>query len=96
MDSCFARIHRDGGGFPVFPRKTGFSEYLRCKYSDSPRPSGTPLINAGGKKFTLIDNLQTPGSSVWMNRGLWDSIQNSYHSATFSGPRDWAIRAWTR
>ena len=35
---------------PVFYRKTGFSEYLRCKYSDSPRPSGTPLINAGGKK----------------------------------------------
>ena len=50
-----------GGGLPVFHRKTGFSEYLRCKYSDSPRPSGTPLINAGGKKSTFIDKL-SPGS----------------------------------
>ena len=57
MDSGNARSHRDGGGFPVFHRKTGFSEYLQRKYSDSPRPSGTPLINAGGKKFPLIDNL---------------------------------------
>jgi len=38
---------------PVFYRKTGFSEYLRCKYSDSPRPAGTPLINAGGKRSTI-------------------------------------------
>ena len=57
MGSGRARSHRDGGGLPVFLRKTGFSEYLRCKYSDSPRPSGTPLINAGGKKITFLDNL---------------------------------------
>jgi len=50
MGSGNARSHRDGGGLPVFLRKTGFSEYLLCKYSDSPRPSGTPLINAGGKR----------------------------------------------
>ena len=36
-------------GVPTFLRKVGISEYLRSKYSDSPRPSGTPLINAGGK-----------------------------------------------
>ena len=36
-------------GVPTFQRKVGISEYLLCKYSDSPRPSGTPLINAGGK-----------------------------------------------
>ena len=36
-------------GVPTFQRKVGISEYLRSKYSDSPRPSGTPLINAGGK-----------------------------------------------
>ena len=36
-------------GVPTFQRKVGISEYLPCKYSDSPRPSGTPLINAGGK-----------------------------------------------
>ena len=34
---------------PTFQRKVGISEYLLRKYSDSPRPSGTPLINAGGK-----------------------------------------------
>ncbi len=50
MDSGRARSHRDGGGLPDFHRKTGFFEYLQCKYSNSPRPSGTPLINAGGKK----------------------------------------------
>ena len=43
MDSGKARSHRDGGGF---------SAYLQRKYADSPRPSGTPLINAGGKKTT--------------------------------------------
>ena len=36
-------------GVPTFQRKVGISEYLLRKYSDSPRPSGTPLINAGGK-----------------------------------------------
>ena len=45
---------------PVFYRKTGFSEYLRCKYSDSPRPSGTPLINAGGKISTFLYKLRLP------------------------------------
>ena len=49
MDSGKARSHRDGGVLPVFQRKTGISEYLLRKYSDSPRPSATPLINAGGK-----------------------------------------------
>ena len=46
-----------GGGLPVFLGKTGLSEYLQRKYSDSPRPSGTPLINVGGKKFILIGGL---------------------------------------
>ena len=50
MDSGKARSHRDGGGLPVFHRKTGFYAYLQRKYADSPRPSGTPLVNAGGKK----------------------------------------------
>ena len=36
-------------GVPTFQRKVGISKYLLRKYSDSPRPSGTPLINAGGK-----------------------------------------------
>ena len=57
MDSGNARSHRDGGVSPVFQRKTGISEYLLRKYSDSPRPSGTPLINAGGKN--------PPFSTVW-------------------------------
>ena len=41
-----------GGGF-TFHRKVGHPEYLLRKYSDSPRPSGTPLINAGGKRWFL-------------------------------------------
>ena len=45
------------GFFPIFYRKSGISEYLRCKYSDSPRPSATPLINAGGKIGTFFDSL---------------------------------------
>ena len=49
VDSGKARSRRVGGGLPTFHRKVGFSEYLLHKYSDSPRPSGTPLINAGGK-----------------------------------------------
>ncbi len=57
MDSGKARSHRDGGGLPVFHRKTGFFEYLQRKYSNSPRPSGTPLINAGGKKTSLPESL---------------------------------------
>ena len=36
-------------GVPTFLRKVGISEYLLCKYSGSPRPSATPLINEGGK-----------------------------------------------
>ena len=58
MDSGNARSHRDGGGLSVFHGKTGFSEYLLRKYSDSPRPSATPLINAGGKKRTIFDSLR--------------------------------------
>ena len=58
MDSGKARSHRDGGGLPVFLGKTGLSEYLQRKYSDSPRPSGTPLINAGGKKSAFLDSLR--------------------------------------
>jgi len=42
MDSGKARSHRDGGGLLVFLRNTGFSEYLRCKYSDSPLACGHP------------------------------------------------------
>ena len=41
-------------GVSTFQRKVDISEYLLRKYSDSPRPSGTPLINAGGK----IDGFQ--------------------------------------
>ena len=55
MDSGKARSHRVGGVLPAFRRKEGISEYLLRKYSDSPRPSGTPLINAGGKKSTFLD-----------------------------------------
>ena len=36
-------------GVPTFLKKVGISEYLLCKYSGSPRPSATPLINEGGK-----------------------------------------------
>ena len=50
MDSGKARSHRDEGGPPTFRRKVGITAYLLCKYADSPRPSATPLINAGGKK----------------------------------------------
>ena len=42
-------------GVPTFQRKVGISEYLLRKYSDSPRPSGTPLINAGGKIMGFHD-----------------------------------------
>ena len=43
-------------GVPVFHRKMGFPEYFLRKYSDSPRPSGTPLINAGGKESLLTSS----------------------------------------
>ena len=36
-------------GVPTFLGKVGISEYLLCKYSGSPQPSATPLINEGGK-----------------------------------------------
>ena len=36
----------DGGGFPLFGEKR----------ESSPRPSATPLINAGGKKSACIDS----------------------------------------
>ena len=36
-------------GVPTFYRKVGIFAYLLRKYADSPRPSATPLINAGGK-----------------------------------------------
>jgi len=55
-----ARSHRVGGVLHAFLRKAGISEYLLRKYSDSPRPSGTPLINAGGKKSTFLDSLKLP------------------------------------
>ncbi len=42
MDSDKARSHRDGGCLPVFHGKTGFSEYLLRKYSDSPLACGHP------------------------------------------------------
>ena len=70
MDSGKARSRRVGGGLPVFHRKTGFSEYLRCKYSDSPRPSGTPLINAGGKEIAFLDSLTAPGDRRGFCQGL--------------------------
>ena len=47
------------GFFPIFNRKSGISEYLLRKYSDSPRPSATPLINAGGKIGGFFDRLQS-------------------------------------
>jgi len=56
MDSGNARSHRDGGGPARFSQKNGLSEYLRSKYSDSPRPA-TPLINAGGKGIAFFDTL---------------------------------------
>ena len=45
------------GFFPIFNRKSGISEYLLHKYSGSPRPSATPLINAGGKIESFFDSL---------------------------------------
>ena len=36
-------------GVPTFHRKVGIFAYWLRKYADSPRPSATPLINAGGK-----------------------------------------------
>ena len=33
----------------LFLWETGFFEYLQGKYSDSPRPTGTPLINPGAR-----------------------------------------------
>ena len=45
------------GFFPIFYRKSGISEYLLRKYSNSPRPSATPLINAGGKIGAFFDSL---------------------------------------
>ena len=50
-------------GVPTFHRKVGISEYLLCKYSDSPRPSGTPLINAGGQDWGFFDRLKGPSVS---------------------------------
>ena len=47
-------------GVPTFQRKVSISEYLLCKYSDSPRPSGTPLINAGGQDLGFFDRLKRP------------------------------------
>ena len=49
-------------GVPTFLRKVGTSEYLLCKYSGSPRPSATPLINEGGKivgSFLYMDFTST-------------------------------------
>ena len=46
------------GFFPIFDRKSGIYEYLLRKYSNSPRPSATPLINAGGKIGAFFDSLQ--------------------------------------
>ena len=46
------------GFFPIFNRKSGISEYLLHKYSGSPRPSATPLINAGGKIGGFFDSLR--------------------------------------
>ena len=46
------------GFFPIFIRKSGIFEYLLRKYSGSPRPSATPLINAGGKIGSFFDSLK--------------------------------------
>ena len=46
------------GFFPIFNRKSGIYEYLLRKYSNSPRPSATPLINAGGKIGAFSDSLR--------------------------------------
>ena len=54
VDSGKARSRRDGGVLPAFQRKAGISVYLQSKYTDSPRPSATPLINVGGKGL-LVD-----------------------------------------
>ena len=45
-------------GVPTFLRKVGISEYLLCKYSGSPRPSATPLINEGGQDHRFFDKLE--------------------------------------
>ena len=48
-------------GVHTFLRKVGISEYLLCKYSDSPRPSATPLINEGGKIVGSLTSCMTEG-----------------------------------
>ena len=52
------------GFFPIFNRKSGISEYLLRKYSGSPRPSATPLINAGGKIGGFFDSLRQRHQAV--------------------------------
>ena len=45
-------------GASTFLGKVDVSEYLRSKYSGSPRPSATPLINEGGK---IVGSSTVPG-----------------------------------
>ena len=55
------------GSFDMFkcppPKQVaGICAYLRSKYADSPRPSGTPLINAGGKiRIPSVKSTETRG-----------------------------------
>ena len=58
MAPDFAGATGSEGFSPIFVRKSGISEYLLRKYSNSPRPSATPLINAGGKIGAFFDSLK--------------------------------------
>jgi len=62
------------GVLPVFHRKTGFSEYLHSKYSDSPRPAGTPLINAGGKSAAFFNSCGPCGFQILPYRSVMERI----------------------
>jgi len=58
MDSGNARSHRDGGGPASFSQKNGLFRIVALQLFGLPRPSGTPLINAGGKKNTVLNSLK--------------------------------------
>ena len=76
-------------GVPTFLRKVGISEYLQCKYSGSPRPSATPLINEGGKivgSLTVLNGLPLWRKSIFLfessRRDTTTCPQGKHHFAS--------------
>ena len=64
---------------PTFQRKVGASAYLHSKYADSPRPSATPLINAGGKIRSALTGAFLCDSFLIISASLvvWPSVLQS-------------------